>query len=95
MKTDGGVNIGMGFGQGNGSPAGLKIGANRDDPGNARLHGPQDNVLAVGIEVRKIEVAVGVDKHSLINVPQEKGGERRVFACEQENKFFPLPKGRR
>jgi hypothetical protein len=40
-------------------------------------------------------VAVGVDKHSLINVPQEKGGERRVFTYEQENKFFPLPNGRR
>ena len=95
MKTDGGVNIGMGFGQGNGGPAGLKIGANRDDPGNARLHGPQDDVLTVGIEVRKIEVAVGVDKHSPFNVPQEKGGERRVFAFERENNFFPRPKGRR
>ena len=95
MKTDGGVNIGMGFGQGNGSPAGLKIGANRDDPGNARLHGSRDDFLAVGVEVRKIEVAVGVDKHSATNVPQEMGGERRVFACEGGNKFFPRPKGRR
>jgi hypothetical protein len=40
-------------------------------------------------------VAVGVDKHSSINVPQEKGGERRVFTCERGNNFFPRPKGRR
>lgn len=95
MKSDGGVNIRMGFGQGNRGSAGLKVGANGDDPGNARLHGPQDDFLAVGVELRKIEVTVGVDKHSQNYVPQQKVGERRVFAFERGNNFFPCPNGRR
>ena len=66
--------MGVSFGQSDGGPTGLKIGADGDQAGNARLEGPLDHGLAIRSKIRKVEMAVGVDYHVLnlqIRSPRE------------------------
>ncbi len=72
MQADGGENVGVGVGQGQGSPTGFKCRSNRNQARNTRLGGTTDNLNAVGVEIGKVKVAVGIDQHNGSNVTQGK-----------------------
>ena len=63
VDADGGVDVGVGFGQGDGGLTGLEVGADGDQAGDPGVGGPADDRLAVGIEIGEVEVTVGVDEH--------------------------------
>ena len=76
MNTDGRENVGVLIGEGEGGPAGGKVGADGDEAGHASIRRALDDGLAVGIEVGEIEVAMGVDEQrdeDKVSGPKGKG----------------------
>ncbi len=82
-------------GEGESGPTGGEIGADGDETGDASGDGASDDVLAVGIEVGEIKVAMGVDeqrdednpdaakgKVKLENLLGEKSGKKTLFRHE-------------
>ena len=65
MNADGREDVGVLIGQGEGGPAGGKVGADSDEAGHASIRRALDDGLAVGIEVGEIEVAMGVDEQRM------------------------------
>lgn len=77
VKTHGGVNLGVGGGKSNGGTAGGEVSPNANEPSYTGREGPLNDLGAIGIKIRKIEVAVGIDEHKQLIC--EKGLGEGVF----------------
>ena len=64
--------------EGESGPTGGEIGADGDETGDASGDGASDDVLAVGIEIREIKVAMGVDEQRVDDNPDEAKGKVKL-----------------
>ena len=64
--------------EGESGPTGGKVGADGDKTGDASRDGASDDVLAVGIELGEIKVAVGVDEQRDEDNPDEAKGKGKL-----------------
>ena len=65
-------------GEGESGPTGGEIGADGDETGDASRDGASDDVLAVGIEVGEIKVAMGIDEQRDEDNPDEAKGQGKL-----------------
>ena len=65
-------------GEGESGPTGGKVGADGDETGDASGDGASDDVLAVGIEVGEIKVAMGIDEQRVEDNPDEAKGKGKL-----------------
>ena len=65
-------------GEGEGGSTGGKVGADGDETGDASGDGASDDVLAVGIEVGEIKVAMGIDEQRDEDNPDEAKGKGKL-----------------
>ena len=86
VNTDGRENVGVLIGEGEGGPAGGKVGADSDETGHASIRRALDDGLAVGIEVGEIKVAMGVDEQRDEDNPDEAKGKGKLLSKKSGKK---------
>lgn len=75
VNPDGGKNLGVGIGEGKSSATGLQICTDGNEAGDSCLCGSLQDRIAICIEIRKIQMTVGVDEQGKTTLIQMGRGE--------------------